>query len=87
MTAPADVDAGDVVTVGSIVGVAVVSAKSGTSVPLRVEGVFSGLAPAGSSEGDALFWDADAEELTTTATDNIRCGTVLAGNLVRLAQS
>ena len=41
VVAPADVVSGQLVTVGSIVGVAAYDAKSGTEVEVRVEGVFS----------------------------------------------
>ena len=51
VAAPAEVVSGDLVVVGSIVGVANYSAASGADV----------------AQGDKLYWDASAKRLTKTA--------------------
>lgn len=72
--APYDVNSGDLVVVGSIIGVAVTSALSGKSVPLANGGqVFDTLPKATGATwavGDALYWDATAKKLTKVSTDN-----------------
>jgi predicted RecA/RadA family phage recombinase len=55
----ADVDAGDVVEVGDIIGVAADDIADGDTGTLLIEGVFDVPAPAGTafSAGDCVDWD------------------------------
>lgn len=69
VAAPAAVLSGDLVVVGSIVGVAATDAESGADVEIDTEGVFS--LPKVTSDviaqGDRLYWDASVSKLTKTA--------------------
>lgn len=85
VAAPADVSSGDVVKVGSLVGVAVTDAASGERVAIRVEGVFA-LTVAGATVGDPIYCTPGGG-LSTTANGNVRCGTALGSGLVRLSQA
>lgn len=74
VTAPYDVASGDLVVVGSIIGVAVNAALSGSRVELVNGGrVFNSLPKATGaawSVGDALYWDVGAKKLTKTSSGN-----------------
>ena len=77
--APDNVEPGDLVNIGSIVGVAVRAAKSGEEVPLRLEGVFKGLpVTAGDtySPGTIVYYNPATKKLTTDdgSGSNLRVG-------------
>lgn len=80
VTAPAAVTSGDFVLVGSIGGVAVVSAASGTKVPVLRGGVFTLPKETGTAwaQGDQLYWDATNKRFTKTATANTKWGVAAA---------
>jgi predicted RecA/RadA family phage recombinase len=69
MTAPADVTSGQLVVVGSIVGVAGFDAATGTDVEITVEGVFElpKVTTDVIAQGDKLYWDSGQAKLTKTA--------------------
>ena len=79
-----DVAAGDVVVQGELVGVAKVPISGGTLGALAVEGVFD--FPKATGGGTAItagancYWNAGAQQATTTATGN-----KLIGKCVRAA--
>ena len=83
LVAPADTAPGDLVVVGSIVGVAVGAAKTGEEVQARVEGVFDGIGSTG-AVGAAVYYDATAGALTNTKTGNVPVGWSLGDGRVRL---
>lgn len=73
------VAAGDVIVVGSIVGVAPRAIAANALGAIQVEGVFD--FPKGSGEitaGAAVYWDADPGEITTTASGHVFCGHAIA---------
>jgi predicted RecA/RadA family phage recombinase len=69
VTAPANVVSGDVVVVGSLVGVAAFDASQNDQVEITTEGVFT--LPKKSTDvvatGNLLYWDAVNHYLTLTA--------------------
>ncbi|MDY7096762.1 MAG: DUF2190 family protein [Pseudomonadota bacterium] len=76
LTAPAEIVSGDVVSVGSIIGVANGDAESGAPLDLDTVGVFqlpkvSALAIA---EGDVVYWDSTNGLVTKTASGNTKLG-------------
>jgi predicted RecA/RadA family phage recombinase len=79
-TAGSDIDSGDVVVMGSLVGVALTDIASGSSGSVQVEGVFS--LPKKSADtltlGEKVYWDAvtNGGEITETATSNTFAGYV-----------
>jgi Uncharacterized conserved protein len=88
LIAPDDVEPGDLVNVGAIVGVAVGRAKAGDTVQTRLEGVFTNL-PTTSSEtytpGTVVYYDAENKRLTTSgAGDKPRVGVALSRYNFRL---
>ena len=73
VAAPADVLSGAGVLVGSIFGVAAVSALSGADVEIKVDGVYelpktSALAI---SVGDLIYWDNTAKVVNKTNTNKL----------------
>ena len=88
-TAGATTVSGQVVVVGSIVGIAAADVANGKVGPLIVKGVVE--IPAATAEitvGAAVYWDADGDPVggtadsgaaTATATDNILVGYAVAG--------
>ena len=65
----------DVIVVGSIVGIASQDGAIGDVIALDVAGVYELKAnTAAISQGAAVYWDESAEEVTTTATDNVFLG-------------
>jgi predicted RecA/RadA family phage recombinase len=69
VTAPANVASGDLVVVGSIVGIAAFDADSGAEVEVETEGVFT-IAKVTTdvvTAGAKLYWDAGAGKATVTA--------------------
>lgn len=80
-TATAALAVGDVVVVGSIVGVAQNAAAIGEVVELALEGVYE-VPKVGATviaQGAILYWDESESEATTTATDNVAMGFAFAG--------
>ncbi len=74
------INSGDVVLIGSIVGVAVVDIPATTGKEsVQVVGVFNLPAAAGAwSQGDALYWDATPGVFTKTTTGNVLAGYAFA---------
>ena len=68
----ADVQPGDVVVQGELVGVAKLGIKAGMLGALAVQGVFDFPVPdtAGWAVGDFAYWDDAADQATKTATGN-----------------
>lgn len=87
LAAPADRLPGEIVCVGSIVGIAVGAALATKPVRVRLEGVFDNL-PLKSgdtfSAGALVYYDAANDELTTTAGSNKKFGAALGGGKFRL---
>lgn len=87
-TAGADTVSGQVVAVGSLVGVSLTDVANGASGQLAVDGVFE--VPAAAAEitvGAAVYWDADGDPYggtadsgaaTATDTDNTLMGHAIA---------
>lgn len=76
LTAPAEIVSGDVVAVGSIIGVANGDAANGASVDVDTVGVFrlpktSALAI---NAGDVVYWDAANSVVNKTASGNTKLG-------------
>lgn len=86
VVAPANGNAGDLVVVGQMFGVAVTSPVSGSNVVIRTGGVATLRKLNGAStsyaQGANLFWDATNSNVTISATSNTRLGVaaVAAGN-------
>ncbi len=76
LAAPADVASGDVVAVGSLVGIAVTDAASGENVAIACSGVFS--VPVASADdvtvGAPLYWDGSAFTLDDDEGANVLSG-------------
>ncbi len=72
----ADIDSGDVVIVGSIVGVAAGDADTGETVDVITTGVYrlTKVAADDMGVGDVVYYDDATELVTLTATDNTRIG-------------
>lgn len=70
------ISSGDVVVVGSMVGVALVDIASGATGAVRFTGVFKLAKKNGDTitQGAPLYWDAGNSELTTTELDNALAG-------------
>ncbi|MER8948962.1 MULTISPECIES: DUF2190 family protein [unclassified Mesorhizobium] len=87
LTAPVDRAPGDIVCVGSIVGIAVGAAASGQVVQTRLQGVFKDL-PLKSGDvfaaGTLAYYVVADDELTTTAGTNKKFGVSLGGGQFRL---
>lgn len=87
-TAGADVESGQVVVVGSIVGIAAADVANGSTGSLIVEGVVEiPAATAAITVGAPVYWDADGDPVggtagsgaaTATATDNTLIGYAVA---------
>lgn len=74
--APAAVSSGDLVIVGSLIGVAQADAASGADVAIVTTGVFE-LAKTDSQAwtvGAPIYWDVSESEATTVSTDNTLIG-------------
>jgi predicted RecA/RadA family phage recombinase len=76
LTAPANVNSGDVVIVGSIIGVASISASSGSDVEVVTRGIFDlpKLTPLAIAQGTKVYWDATAKNVTNISTGNSLLG-------------
>jgi predicted RecA/RadA family phage recombinase len=86
VAAPANVASGQLVVVGSIVGVAAFDASSGADVEVTVAGVFElpKVATDVIAQGDKLYWDSSQAKLTKTAGTGskpmVGVATAAAGN-------
>lgn len=76
LTAPAEIISGDVVIVGSIIGIANGDADNGAPVDLDTLGVFRlpKVEALAIDEGDIVYWDAGAKLVTKTAEGNAKLG-------------
>lgn len=80
LTAPAEINSGDVVAVGAIIGVANGDAENGAPVDVDTVGVFrlpkvSALAIAA---GDVVYFDAATKLVNKTAGGNTKLGVAVA---------
>jgi predicted RecA/RadA family phage recombinase len=75
-----DISSGDVVLVGTRVGVALGDIADGDDGQVAIEGVFevAKAAPLVISQGDLLYWDAADENFNKTDTDNTLAGFAFA---------
>jgi predicted RecA/RadA family phage recombinase len=76
LAAPAAVDSGGGVLIGSIFGVAQGDAASGALVDIATEGVWTlpKVSALAISVGDVLYWDNTAKLVNKTASGNTRIG-------------
>lgn len=74
--APADVASGDVVIVGSILGIAAETVLSGGDVDVVTEGVFTlpKVSALAISIGDVLYFDAATKLVNKTSSGNMKIG-------------
>lgn len=94
-TAGADVDSGQVVVVGSLVGIAMGDVANGSVGQLAVEGVFDVPAAAAAiTVGAPVYWDADGDPYggtadsgaaTATATDNTLMGHAITAKALNVS--
>jgi predicted RecA/RadA family phage recombinase len=85
-TAGADVDSGQVIVLGSLVGISLTHVEDGSVGQLAVEGVFD--VPAATAEitvGAAVYWDADGNPVGGTAGSGAATATDTANTLMGLA--
>jgi len=83
VTAPATVVSGDVVVVGSLIGVAATDAASGAPVEIALGGVFDVPKAAGTvTIGQPAYWDAAGPQATITPGTGSK---PLMGNIARAA--
>jgi len=80
VTAATDTTSGDLVKVGSLIGLAAGDAATGEAMVVHLMGVFEvpKLASDDVAVGDALYYDATAEHLTKSASDNTYAGVAAA---------
>jgi predicted RecA/RadA family phage recombinase len=73
VTAPAAVSSGDLVIVGSIIGVAITDAADGAEVAIATCGVFSLTkeAPLVIAQGDTVYWDVSNANVDKTDTNTL----------------
>lgn len=76
LTAPAVIVSGDVVAVGSIIGVANGDAANGAPVDVDTVGVFRlpKVAALAISAGDVVYWDSAAKLVNKTSSGNTKLG-------------
>jgi predicted RecA/RadA family phage recombinase len=89
VAAPATVSSGDVVKVGSVVGVAATDAASAALVDIVVEGVFD-LPKVDEQEwtvGARIYWDATAEACTTVASTTAGANTLIGVAVAAVADT
>ena len=78
LPAPAAIASGDLVIIGSLIGVAAGSAASGEDFDLVTAGVFDLPKATGAiGLGAAVYGDSTAKKVTTTASGNTLCGTAV----------
>lgn len=82
VTAPYNVASGAGCLVGSIFGVAMVTAASGAVVSVATEGVFVLVKTTGAAwtEGQRLYWDDSGKAVTVTASTNKLIGVAVLPN-------
>lgn len=80
LPAPADTVSGAGVLVGSIFGVAAISALSGTNIDLVTKGVFSmpKVSALAIQIGDKVYWDNTAKLVNKTASGNTLIGVAVS---------
>lgn len=79
-TPESPVDAGDVVVIGTLVGVANHSIPAGVSGAVALEGVFEvGKDAAAITAGAAVYWKSDPGVATATSEGNVAMGRAVAG--------
>ena len=75
VTLGADTASGALVATGKLVGVAQTSGKSGETIAVSLCGVYTVPKASGAmTKGAALYYDAGAGNVTTTASGNTACG-------------
>ncbi len=75
----ADVVSGQVITMGSIAGIAKTDIKQGKTGAVHVKGVFSVAKATGAvTQGQKLYWNSTNSNATTTATGNKFMGVAAA---------
>jgi predicted RecA/RadA family phage recombinase len=80
LPAPAATASGDVVTIGSLTGIAAGDAATGEPLDLTLEGVFDlpKVAANDFAVGAPVYWNSGSALATTTASGNARIGTAVA---------
>lgn len=80
VTAAAEINSGDVVITGSLIGVSVADAAVGEKVAVNLKGVYSLPKKAADTidQGQAVYWDTTPGEVTETSTDNTLIGYAFA---------
>lgn len=75
----ANVAVGDVVVIGSKIGIALTAGSTGDTIAVKTNGVWTMAAVTGTafSVGDTLYWDDTANNLTKTSTSNTLVGVAL----------
>ena len=85
-TAAADVVSGQVVVVGSLVGVSLADVANGATGQMAVEGVFDiPAATAAINAGAAVYWDADGDPVGGTSGSGAATATDTANTLMGYA--
>jgi len=79
-TPEADVAAGSVVVIGSIIGITKLDIKAGQLGALALVGVFDIVKASGTAiaKGAKVYWNATAKQITTVATGNVYLGEAVA---------
>ena len=79
-TCTRDVKVGDIVPLGSFVGIAVNTGLTGEVISLEIEKVWTVTAATANviTVGAILYWDDTAKVMTTTDTDNTRAGIAMS---------
>ena len=87
VTLTGDYNVGDIIPFDGMVGVAVVSGLTGEVIAVEIEKVWTITAKTADaiSIGTKLYWDATAEELTITATDNTYAGKAVSAKAAATA--
>lgn len=75
-----DIASGDVIVIGSRIGIALVDIADGATGSMQVKEVFelAKLSTDVIAQGAVVYWDATAGNITTTATDNTAAGYAFA---------
>jgi len=81
-TPTSDVQPGDVIVQGSLVGIATRAIPANTTAGLAIRGVFriTKLSTDNVTAGEVLYWDDFNKQVTTTATGNKRIGLAVAAS-------
>ncbi len=81
-TPGSDVQPGDVVVLGSLIGIATRPIPANTTAGLAIRGVFriAKLSTDVVTAGAVLYWDNTNKRVTTTATGNTRIGLAVAAS-------